>query len=64
MGLNFTGWSYRDEMAICVLTCGDQVSDPYGIADRVPQVLAELSARAGSTDGGRLDATDRQAVSG
>ncbi|GAT02877.1 wax ester/triacylglycerol synthase family O-acyltransferase [Mycolicibacterium fortuitum] len=64
MGLNFTGWSYRDEMAICVLTCGDQVSDPYGIADRVPQVLAELSARAGSADGGRLDATDRQAVSG
>jgi hypothetical protein len=64
MGLNFTGWSYRDEMAICVLTCGDQVSDPYGIADRVPQVLAELSARANSAGAGIVDTSDRQAVSG
>jgi diacylglycerol O-acyltransferase / wax synthase len=64
MGLNFTGWSYRDEMAICVLTCGDQVPDPYGIADRLPRALAELSAKAGSAGGGLLDASDRQAVSG
>lgn len=65
MGLNFTGWSYRDEMAICVLTCGDQVSDPYGIADRVPQALAELSARANSAGAGiPADPSDRQAVPG
>ncbi len=72
MGLNFTGWSYRDEMAICVLTCGDQVPDPYGIADRVPQALDELAARADSTSGRRAvnagsaggDPSDRQAVSG
>ncbi|NKZ09469.1 wax ester/triacylglycerol synthase family O-acyltransferase [Mycolicibacterium septicum DSM 44393] len=65
MGLNFTGWSYRDEMAICVLTCGDQVPDPYGIADRVPQELAELSARANSAGAGiPADPSDRQAVSG
>lgn len=65
MGLNFTGWSYRDEMAICVLTCGDQVSDPYGIADRVPHALAELAARAGSAGAGiPADASNRQAVSG
>lgn len=63
MGLNFTGWSYRDEMAICVLTCGDHVPDPYAIADRFPGVLAQLSARADSV-ADTLQQADRQPVSG
>lgn len=62
MGLNFTGWSYRDDMTISVLTCGDHVPDPYRIADRLPAVLAELSGRAGSA--GAVEDVHRQAVSG
>ncbi|WP_082686514.1 wax ester/triacylglycerol synthase family O-acyltransferase [Mycobacterium sp. IS-3022] len=44
MGLNFTGWSYQNDMAIGVLSCGDQVADPFEIAEHLPEVLAELSA--------------------
>ncbi|WP_232006367.1 wax ester/triacylglycerol synthase family O-acyltransferase [Mycobacterium sp. 852013-50091_SCH5140682] len=64
MGLNFTGWSYRDDMTICVLTCGDHVPDPYGIAEGLPGVLAELAERAGSAGAGIVEDAQRQAVSG
>ncbi|BBZ11928.1 wax ester/triacylglycerol synthase family O-acyltransferase [Mycobacterium branderi] len=46
MGLNFTGWSYEDQMTIGVLTCGDHVADPWEIADGLPRALAELAERA------------------
>ncbi|MDD7812835.1 wax ester/triacylglycerol synthase family O-acyltransferase [Mycobacterium sp. CSUR Q5927] len=46
MGLNFTGWSYEDQMTICTLVCGDHVSDPWEIADGLPRALAELAALA------------------
>ncbi|MEZ0363073.1 wax ester/triacylglycerol synthase family O-acyltransferase [Mycobacterium sp. pUA109] len=43
MGLNFTGWSYADQMTIGVLTCGDHVPNPWEIADHLPVVLAQLA---------------------
>ena len=46
MGLNFTGWSYEDQMTICTLVCGDHVSDAWEIADGLPRALAELAALA------------------
>jgi WS/DGAT/MGAT family acyltransferase len=64
MGLNLTGWSYQDDMTICVLTCADHVSDPYGIADRLPGVLAELSERADSAGTSLVEEADHQAVAG
>lgn len=51
MGLNFTGWSYLNEMVISVLACGDQVSDPFRIADALPVALAELSQAVEQSDG-------------
>jgi WS/DGAT/MGAT family acyltransferase len=46
MGLNFTGWTYDDQMTIGVLTCGDHVGDPWQIADGLPEALAQLSDSA------------------
>lgn len=48
MGLNFTGWSYQDQMTICVLTCGAHLDDPWQIADCLPTALAVLADRAPS----------------
>ncbi|WP_018180535.1 wax ester/triacylglycerol synthase family O-acyltransferase [Jongsikchunia kroppenstedtii] len=51
MGLNFTGWSYENEMTICVLACSDHISEAYDIADHLPEMLAELGKLApGATD--------------
>ncbi|WP_102142581.1 wax ester/triacylglycerol synthase family O-acyltransferase [Mycobacterium hubeiense] len=55
MGLNFTGWSYEDQMTIGVLTCGDQVRDPFEIADHLPAELAELAAAASA----RIEAIEK-----
>lgn len=46
MGLNFTGWSYADQMTIGALACGDHVADPWEIADGLPRALAVLTDRA------------------
>jgi diacylglycerol O-acyltransferase / wax synthase len=64
MGLNFTGWSYQDQMTIGVLTCGDQVEDPSEIADALPKALAELAARAPSSGVERVEQPQRQPGTG
>ncbi|MGV0742351.1 wax ester/triacylglycerol synthase family O-acyltransferase [Mycolicibacterium sp. XJ870] len=64
MGLNFTGWSYLDEMAISVLTCGEQVPDPFQIAEALPAMLDELSSRAPSSAVEAVEQRDRQPGAG
>ncbi|KWX22806.1 hypothetical protein AFM11_17830 [Mycolicibacterium wolinskyi] len=64
MGLNFTGWSYLDEMVISVLCCGDQLSDPGRITDAMAGVLDELSTRAGSLPVQAVEQRDRQPRTG
>ena len=64
MGLNFTGWSYGDQMTIGVLTCGDQVPNPFEIADGLPKALAELSDRAASPRVQPVEEPNGQAATG
>ncbi|MDP7725555.1 wax ester/triacylglycerol synthase family O-acyltransferase [Mycobacterium sp. TY814] len=46
-GLNFTGWSYGDEMTVGMQTCSDHIPDIWEIADGFAGALHELAeARA------------------
>jgi WS/DGAT/MGAT family acyltransferase len=53
-GLNFTGWSYGNDMTIGMQTCSDHVPDIWELADGIPRALDELAARARQS--GRADA--------
>lgn len=46
VGLNVTAWSYRDRLAIGVLTCPDLLSDPRSITDGIRLALRRLVGRA------------------
>lgn len=45
-GLNFTGWSYGNDMTIGMQACTDHVPDIWEIADGIPRALDELAALA------------------
>ncbi|QLL06825.1 wax ester/triacylglycerol synthase family O-acyltransferase [Mycobacterium vicinigordonae] len=45
-GLNFTGWSYGDDMTIGMQACSDHVPDIWEIADGIQVTLAELFSLA------------------
>jgi diacylglycerol O-acyltransferase len=42
LGLNLTGWSYRDRMAVGVAACPEHVPDVWDLVDGLPAALAEL----------------------
>ncbi|BDB45037.1 diacylglycerol O-acyltransferase [Mycobacterium kiyosense] len=48
-GLNFTGWSYRDDMTIGMQACSDHIPDIWEIADGIQVALAELCSLAGES---------------
>ena len=55
LGLNLTGWSYRDRMTVGVAACPEHVPDLWDLVDGLPAALAELLeaarvAAAPSTD--------------
>jgi diacylglycerol O-acyltransferase len=50
IGLNFTGWSFGDRLAVAVVLCPDHVPDVWDLLDRVPAAMAELVAVASSPD--------------
>lgn len=45
-GLNFTGWSYGNDMTIGMQACGDHVPDIWALANGIPQALNELAVLA------------------
>ncbi|MCJ7439423.1 MAG: wax ester/triacylglycerol synthase family O-acyltransferase [Acidimicrobiia bacterium] len=42
LGLNLTGWSYRDRIAVGVAACPEHVPDLWDLVDGLPVALAEL----------------------
>jgi WS/DGAT/MGAT family acyltransferase len=42
LGLNLTGWSYRDRIAVGVAACPEHVPDLWDLVDGLPIALAEL----------------------
>lgn len=47
-GLNFTGWSYGDEMTVGMQACSDHVPDIWQIAEGFTKAIDELSSMAAS----------------
>lgn len=43
LGLNFTGWSYMDELTVGVVGCRETVPDIWGLADGLQPALDELT---------------------
>jgi len=46
IGLNLTGWSYAEQLAVAALGCPESLPDPWKLVDRLPAALAELEARS------------------
>jgi WS/DGAT/MGAT family acyltransferase len=46
VGLNFTGWSYRDTLHVGIVACREHVPDIWKLADTIPGELAELLTAA------------------
>lgn len=42
LGLNLTGWSYRDQMTVGVVACPEHVPDLWDLTDGLPTALDEL----------------------
>jgi diacylglycerol O-acyltransferase len=54
LGVNFTGWSYVDEMTIAVMGCRDVVPDVWDLATGLRTSLDELLAAATVNPGASL----------
>jgi WS/DGAT/MGAT family acyltransferase len=56
LGLNLTGWSYRDQMVVGASACPEHVPDLWDLVDGLPVALAELVEAARIVDAPLTDA--------
>lgn len=56
LGLNLTGWSYRDRMVVGASACPEHVPDLWDLVDGLPVALAELVDAIRTVEGSITDA--------